>query len=192
MQADTSWQVRGLRGLWRFRVVVFFLAGLALVDVLVHAERKLWRAYDPDDYAERLRGCRSRPQDLVVVGGSPVSEGIDPNVLVGLSWQRRPLQHVYNLGLPGGTTAEVWHAVEHGVSRPPRLLVYGITASDVNDSRNEPHGPYALMEVADLPRWVRYQPSSAEWGCANIPGESSTEPGNFTTTATASASGRRT
>ena len=30
------------------------------------------------------------------------------------------------------------------------MLVYGITASDLNDSRHEPHGPYSLMDWDDL------------------------------------------
>jgi hypothetical protein len=43
------------------------------------------------------------------------------------------------------------------------VLVYGITASDLNDSRHEPHGPYTLMNWSDLVRWVRLRPESAEW-----------------------------
>ncbi len=33
--------------------------------------------------------------------------------------------------------------------------MYGITASDINDARHEPHGPAALMTAGDWLRWVR-------------------------------------
>jgi hypothetical protein len=147
-----------------YRVVLYFLVGLVAIDLAVAAHRNLWRAYDPDEYRDRLRTCRRRPHDLVFVGGSPVAEGLDPAVLRGLSWRGRPLERPYNLGLPGGTTTEVWHAVEHGLVAPPRLLVYGVTASDLNDHRDEPEGPRQLMTWQDLPRWVRYRPEAAEWG----------------------------
>jgi hypothetical protein len=147
-----------------YRVFVYFLLGLAAVDFLVAAHRPVWRAYDPDEYRERLHNCRRRPHDLVLVGGSVVAEGLDPAALRGLCWRGRAVEHPYNLGLPGGTTSEVWHAVEHGLLAPPRLLVYGITASDLNDHRDEPEGPRQLMTWADLPRWVRYRPEAAEWG----------------------------
>ena len=140
------------------------MLGLIAVDALVASQATVWQAYDPDDYAERVQGCRRERPDLLLVGGSPVSEGIDPNVLAGLAWQGRTLEHAYNLGLPGATTSEVWHAVEHGVRTPPRLLVYGITASDINDGRDEPHGPRSLMKPSDLPCWVRYRPHAIEWG----------------------------
>jgi hypothetical protein len=146
-----------------YRVAVYFLAGLAIVDVLVARHASLWEQYDPDDYAARVANCRRTPHDLVIIGGSPVSEGIDPAVLAGLHWHGRPLNDAFNLGLPGGTTTEFWHAIRHGLISPPRLLVYGITASDINDSRQEPHGARVLIDPTDLARWVRLKPSSAEW-----------------------------
>jgi hypothetical protein len=149
----------------RCRVILYLVLGLAGVDGLVAAHRATWRAWDPDDYRIRLHGCRRRQPDLVVVGGSPVSEGIDPAVLTGLLWRGRSLERVYNLGLPGATTAEVWLAVKHGLPRPPCLLVYGITASDLNDDRVEPQGPRALMDTQDVIAWVRCRRwSAAEWG----------------------------
>jgi hypothetical protein len=157
--AGHSW-----RAWWgRWRVLLYLLLGLGAVDVLIFACRQVWRAYDPDEYEERLFGCRRRPQDLVVVGGSPVCEGIDPAVLAGLPWQGAPLERVYNLGLAGATTSEVWHAIEHGLAAPPRLLVYGITATDLNDSRDEPQGPRVLMDFGDLLCWARHRPESIEW-----------------------------
>jgi hypothetical protein len=154
---------RGLTTWARYRVILYFLLGLVAVDVLVASERPVWSAYDSDDYTERVAGCRREAPELVLIGGSPVCEGIDPNVLTGLYWQGRPLERVYNLGLPGATTSEVWHAVEHGLVTPPRLLIYGITASDINDGRDEPHGPRSLMDVRDAVRWVRYRPQAGEW-----------------------------
>jgi hypothetical protein len=41
--------------------------------------------------------------------------------------------------------------------------VYGNTASDLNDSRNEPEGPRFLMDCDDVTAWVRQRPRSAEW-----------------------------
>src|SRR5262249_1201357 len=70
-----------IRRLAPYRVILFFLAGLLSLDILVHAARAIWNAYDPDDYLERLEGCRNRPHDLVLLGGSPMSEGVDPDVL---------------------------------------------------------------------------------------------------------------
>jgi hypothetical protein len=151
-------------GWGRYRVVLYLLLGLVAVDLPVARYRTVWRAYDPDEYRERLHNCRRAPHDLVLVGGSVVAEGLDPAALRGLEWEGRPLERPYNLGLPGGTTSEVWHAVEHGLTASPRLLVYGITASDLNDSRDEPQGPRQLMTWDDLPRWVRDRPGAVEWG----------------------------
>lgn len=152
-------------GRWRGgRAVLYFVAGLVALDALLGANRRTWRAYDPDPYQIKPHECVGRPRDLVLVGGSPVSEGLDPAALVGTPWHGRPLEDVFNLGLPGATTSEVWHAVRHGVGTPPRLIVYGITASDVNESRNEPHGPRSLMDLGDLPEWLRLRPRAAEWG----------------------------
>src|SRR4051794_41061127 len=52
----------------RFRVLLYFVLGLAALDLLVAANRATWRTYDPDCYLERLEGCRAGPRDLVVVG----------------------------------------------------------------------------------------------------------------------------
>jgi len=151
-------------GGWRHRrVVLYFVAGLVALDALVAANRRVWRGYDPDHYKIKLHECVSRPRDLVIVGGSPVSEGVDPAVLVGTPWHGRPLEDAFNLGLPGATTSEVWHAVRHGVGATPRLVVYGITASDVNETRNEPHGPRSLMDLGDVAEWVRRRPKAAQW-----------------------------
>jgi hypothetical protein len=153
----------GVRGWLRYRVVLYFLIGLVAVDAVVAARRSVWRAYDPDDYRVKLHECVCRPHDLVLVGGSPVCEGLDPALLTGTFWRGQALENGFNLGLSGATTTEVWHAIHHGIGVPPRLLVYGITASDLNDNRDEPHGPRSLMDVRDVAEWLRLRPQAASW-----------------------------
>jgi hypothetical protein len=147
----------------RYRVIFYLLLGLAAVDVAVVRYRDRWDAYDPNEYVVRPAACRARAWDAIVVGGSPVCEGIDPAVMAGVSFRGQHLEHVYNLGLSGATTTEIWHAVEHGISAPPRLLVYGMTASDLNDGRDEPQGARVLMDARDVARQVATRPGTAEW-----------------------------
>jgi hypothetical protein len=147
----------------RNRVVVLFLLGLVVTDWGIGRYADLWDRHSPDDYAARVEGSRRRPQDLVFIGGSPVSEAIDPDLIAGITWGGRPLQNAYAVGLSGGTTSDFYHAVKLACPTPPRVLVYGITASDLNDSRHEPHGAYSLMGWADLVGWVRLRPDSAGW-----------------------------
>ncbi len=147
----------------RLRPAAWFLAALVLVDCGVVLCRDTWERHSPDDYAEKLAGCRSRPHDFVLAGGSPVAEGLDPDVVAGVRWRGGELSDGYAIGLSGATTTETYYAVVHGCPVPPRLLVYGITASDLNDARQEPHGPYSLMTIADWVEWVRTKPESAEW-----------------------------
>jgi hypothetical protein len=149
--------------LGRNRVVVLFALGLIVVDWGVGRYAALWDRHSPDDYAARVDGCRRRPQDLVFVGGSPVAEAIDPDRIAGIAWGGRSLPHAYAVGLSGGTTSDFYHAVKLACPTPPRVLVYGITASDLNDSRHEPHGSYSLMGWGDLAGWVRLRPDSAGW-----------------------------
>jgi hypothetical protein len=145
------------------RVLVCFLLGLLGLDGLVRLHICRWETYDPNDYLERLRRCQGRAWDLVVLGGSPVSEGVNSDLLHPLVWRGHLLHRVYNLGLPGGTTTEFWHGLRHGVTAPPRLVVYGITASDLNDNRNESAGPSQLMDLNDLERWMEERPDSRDW-----------------------------
>jgi hypothetical protein len=146
------------------RVIIGLVAGLALLDLGVLATRDVWRRHDPDDYRERLLACRAGAWDCVLVGGSPVSEGVDPALLEGLCWRGEPLAKVFNLGLPGGSTTDVWHAAAHGITERPRLLVYGITASDINDTRRNDKGPRRLVAAADLVPWWRLRPANG-WFC---------------------------
>ena len=41
--------------------------------------------------------------------------------------------------------------------------MYGITASDINDSRHEPHGANSLLTLADVRDWQQTRPDAAEW-----------------------------
>jgi hypothetical protein len=147
----------------RNRTVVLFALFLLATDYAVGRFAPVWDRHSPDDYAARMVGCAREPRDVVFVGGSPVAEAIDPDRVAGVPWGGKPLASAYALGLSGGTTSDFYHAVLHGCPTPPRVLVYGITASDLNDSRHEPHGPYSLMTWGDLGRWVRLRPESAEW-----------------------------
>ncbi len=157
------------RGWFRYRVLAYFVFGLAAVDLLVFLLRPVWQAYTPDDYRERVANCRRHPADLVVVGGSPVAEGVDPALLVGLPWHGRHLPRAFGLGLSGATTLEIRHAVRHALAAsPPQLLVYGITASDLNDSRLEPHGPRSLMDLADLRELAHDRPGVGSWAYRQV------------------------
>jgi hypothetical protein len=155
-QTDQTWWSRA-------RVLLFFLIGLAALDAVIVASRETWRRYDPDDYREKILGVRQHPHELVLIGGSPVAEGIEPAAFLGMDWAGQPVQSVYNLGLPGATTTEVWHSIKHGLRSKPRLVIYGITASDLNDNRQEPHGPWSLMNGSDLLDWLRIKKKSNEW-----------------------------
>jgi hypothetical protein len=160
-RASPSSLVRQL--LRRYRVIVYCLVGLAALDGVIASRRPAWQRYDPDDYAARVENCRRSHRDLIIIGGSPVSEGIDPAALDELSWVGGPLVNPFNLGLPGGTMTDFWHALRHGAAGPPRLVVYGITASDLNDSRLEPHGAHSLIGPGDLAVWARTNPRTAGW-----------------------------
>lgn len=138
------------------------LLGLVLINLIVQANRRLWRTYDPRFYRDRVAFCRDGAWDLVVAGGSPAMAGIDADVLEGLRWRGKPVQRAFNLGLPLGTVVDVSLAAEHGLSKkPPRLLVYGVAITDLNGSRVEPQGQRFLMNWADLWRWTRLRPERA-------------------------------
>ena len=147
------------------RVVVYLVMGFILVDVCVLHFRKIWLAYDPNEYRERLESCRRQAWDLVLIGGSPMAEDLDPAQLAGLYWHGTSLTRNFNLGLAGATTTTIWHAVEHGIVHPPRLLVYGISATDLNDSRDERNGVWTLMDLADVAEWIQQRPEQG-WWCA--------------------------
>lgn len=147
----------------RLRPLGWFILALIVIDVIVRLTHDTWERHSPDDYAERIDGCRARPRDFVLAGGSPVSEGLDPDLIAGVRWRGQELHDGYSIGLPGGTATDFYHAVTHACPTPPKLLVYGIACSDLNDSRNEPHGSSSLMTWADLSDCVETRPENAEW-----------------------------
>jgi hypothetical protein len=149
------------RWLVRYRVAVFLVLALALLDRLIAAHADLWRRYDPVFYRDRLTTCRSQRWDLVVLGGSPALCGIDVDRLAGLTFRGEKLDTAFNLGLPLATTAEVAYAVEQGLPVSPRLLVYGIAPTDLNGSRFEPQGARHLIATRHLPGVLWERPRHA-------------------------------
>lgn len=147
----------------KLRTPALILLGLGAIDIGLRLTADTWTRHSPDDYAERVRGCAAEPRDFVLVGGSPVSEGLIPSDVSGVRWRGETLTNGYAVGLPGATTSETYHAVLRSCPTPPKLLVYGMTASDINDGRQEPHGAYSLMTPGDLRAWVTSRPESAEW-----------------------------
>jgi hypothetical protein len=147
----------------RLRTLILFILTLVALDLLIHLNRKTWVAHSPDGYLERVTKCASEPRDLVFIGGSTIAEGINPTGVGPIPWQGRTLANHYAVGLSGGTTSDIYFAAIHACPTPPSLLVYGITASDINDSRHEPHGPHSLMNWADVQDWRATRPEAAEW-----------------------------
>jgi hypothetical protein len=145
------------------RVPIFLLFGLVGIDLVAFAFRGTFARYSPDDYAEKVTACSREPWGVVVVGGSPVAEGVVPELLNGLTWNGETLGPAYALGLSGGTVTDFYHAVRRGCPTPPRVLVYGMTASDLNDARNEPHGVYSLMGWPDVVQCRSLRPDAAGW-----------------------------
>jgi len=163
MAEESTIILPGRGRLRRFRVLGIFVIGLIAFDLLILSFQETWERHSPDEYAERVRGCRKQRRDVVFVGGSTVAEGIDPGSIMGIVWRGTPLYDAYAVGLSGGTTSDIYFAVTHACPTPPKLLVYGITASDINDSRHEPHGPHSLMDRQDVRDWRETRPDAAEW-----------------------------
>jgi hypothetical protein len=145
----------------RYRVMIWFVAALVAVEVAVAANARLWQSYDPNPYASRFAAYEKRGADLLVVGGSPAMCGLDPTVLAGTSWHGEPLPRAFNLALPLGTTTDICHAVEFALRKPPRLIVYGVMATDLHDGRTESIAARYLMGPADVLDWARTHRDSA-------------------------------
>ena len=149
---------------WRkLRPPLWLALAFGLLDCAVRWTAPVWERHSPDDYAARVEGCRREPRDFILVGGSPVSEGFDPDAMQGLTWQGSPLANGYAVGLPGGTLTDVAVALRHAAPTPPRLVIYGASATDANDARNEPHGPYSLYDTADVADAWLTRPDARVW-----------------------------
>jgi hypothetical protein len=141
----------------------WLLLGLLSIELFLRGTAGHWQRYSPDDYALRVERCATQPRDFIIVGGSPVSEGLDPSLIQGVTWKQHTLANGFAVGLPGGTTTDVYYAVQRSCPTWPKLLVYGIAPSDLNDSRNEPHGPASLMSYSDCVEACRVRPDAASW-----------------------------
>src|SRR5262245_59685791 len=142
----------------RYRVLIWFAAAIVAFEIAVAANARLWRSYDPNPYRSRILAYSRRGADLLVVGGSPAMCGLDPTIIAGTSWHGETLPRAFNLGLPLATTTDVCHAVEFALRRPPKLIVYGVMATDLHDGRTESIAPRYLMGPADLIDWARTHP----------------------------------
>lgn len=147
----------------RLHTVWVFLLGILVLDLLIRANAPTWERHSPDGYTERVRGCAAERRDVVFVGGSPIAEGVNPAAIGSILWQGEELQNLYAVGLSGGTTSDVYFGTVHACPIPPKVLVYGITASDLNDSRHEPHGANSLLTLGDVADWRQTRPDAAEW-----------------------------
>jgi hypothetical protein len=151
--------------------VIWTLGALIALDLIVAANADRWQTYDLNPYRERLNRCRQGAWDVLVAGGSPAMCGIDPTKLVGAHWNGQAVRTAYNLGLPLATASEVCLAVEHAAGSPPRLLIYAVSATDLNDARVEPQGPRTLMTPADVVHWALLRPRDLEWCVRHFGGE---------------------
>jgi len=145
------------------RVLLWFAAVLVGSDFAVLAFDSTWKKYSPDEYALRVERCAGEPRDIVFAGGSPVAEGVDPDIIGHLLWHGREVGNYFNLGLSGGTTSDTYFALRHACPTAPKVIVYGCTASDFNDSRHEPHGVQSIMTTGDVEDWRRTRPDAGEW-----------------------------
>ena len=145
------------------RVLLWFLAFLIALDTAIFAFDSTWKRYSPDDYRLRVGECARRRREIVFAGGSTIAEGVDPEILGHLSWHAQEIGDFYNLGFSGGTTSDIYFGLRHACPQAPMVLVYGITASDLNDSRHEPHGVQSFMSRDDVRDWQATRPDAGGW-----------------------------
>jgi hypothetical protein len=151
------------RGLRRFRPLLWWLAAWLALDITARCFHDIPARHSPDDYAERIQGCAKEPRDFVILGGSPVSEGLDPDLVAGFSLRGTPMTNGYAVGLPGGTTTDMYYAWRHATPTPAKVVIYGVSLSDMNDARSEPHGPYSIYTAHDMRDLVATRPEASFW-----------------------------
>jgi hypothetical protein len=147
----------------RWRAVIGFVCVLLLCECVIRWFAPVWQRYEPDEYLTRVQRCADQPRDIVFVGGSTVAEGINPARVGAIPWGHATLSDGFNIGLSGGTTTDIYFGTRHACPTPPQVLVYGITASDLNDNRHEPHGAQVLLNWPDVTDWQQRRPDTATW-----------------------------
>jgi hypothetical protein len=147
----------------RLRTIFTFLAALLLIDLTFHAFHDTWMRHSPDEYTERIQGCAQEPREVVFLGGSTVAEGLDPEQICRFTFNGQNYTNGYAIGLAGGTTSDFYFALRKACPTPPKMIVYGMTASDINDNRHEPHAAYSIMEWNDVQDWRRTRPEAGDW-----------------------------
>ncbi|MFN4261520.1 MAG: hypothetical protein ACK4RK_19730 [Gemmataceae bacterium] len=162
-----TWAAR----LLRLRVVVYLLLAFAGINGWVARHADQWRRHAPEFYRERLAYCRSQEWDAVIVGSSPAMCGIDADILAGARFQNQPLRRVCNAAMPLASASEIYHVVQHAMPTPPRLLIYGITITDLNGTRRVAQGPRYLMDARDVVRWIGERPQEMGWCLEKYSGE---------------------
>ncbi|HTK74076.1 MAG TPA: hypothetical protein VL371_02400 [Gemmataceae bacterium] len=146
-----------------YRVLIWFVATVVAVEAAVAANAGLWQSYDPNPYASRLAAYDRSGADLLIVGGSTAMCGLDPAILAGTSWHGEPLRRAFNLAVPLATTTDICHIVEFALRRPPKLIVYGVMATDLHDGRTESISARYLMGPADVLDWASTHPANASY-----------------------------
>ncbi|MGL6074686.1 MAG: hypothetical protein ACRC8S_11040 [Fimbriiglobus sp.] len=152
---------RTSRGWWK--PVLALAMALVLIDIGIRLNADLWERHSPDDYSARIDGCAKETRDFVIIGGSPVSEGLIPGEIKGVRFRNETLSNGYAVGLPGGTLTDMYYAVRHACPTAPKVLIYGVSMTDMNDSRNEPHGPYSIYNFSDLHDLSATRPEATSW-----------------------------
>ena len=174
----------------RYRVLIWLAVALAGLDRVVAAQARRWDAYDPHPYRERLARCREGRWDLLVVGGSPAMCGIDPAILAGAPWRGEPARIGLQFracrlplrprsGCGRARAAERRRGCWFTGRRPPISTTAAVEES--GPRRNDDPG----RSGSGCRRPAQVEPDG-------MPGTSAASvppgPGNFTTTAEASAS----
>lgn len=111
-----------------------FAFGLLALDRAVAAHSELWESYDPQFARDRVKFAKDCHWDVVVAGGSP-GMCVNSQHLKGLQWNGHHFDHTLNLAIPLATTTDIYHAIEHTLTKPPALLVYAAAVTDLNDNR---------------------------------------------------------
>jgi len=148
--------------------VAIVLAALALIDVavrcLVPPEALLdFTHHEEAVYGVKLAQFKSAPTpDVVFLGSSRVRDGMVPEVFSGfLSKEWKRPARVYNLGLINAKAEEYLTIVRSHLPDPgPRLVVLGITGSEVVNVHDFQYASRFLWTLPDALDWLRRVPAA--------------------------------